>query len=166
MIRITGVLLLLAVLVSACGVGDAPLLEPSEPFDTSALILRSPEGETVEMPVYVAADAAGRSLGLMEREELPDGTGMVFLFPGETSSSFYMYRTRIPLSIAFYGEGGEVVRLLDMQPCASENSAECERYDPGVPYRGAIEVNQGFFDEVGVSEGWSVELPGDLPRPS
>jgi uncharacterized protein len=163
--RLVAFLLLLA--LAACGDPQASAaLLPSEPFDVSELTLRGPEGDEVEVPVYVAADPATRSVGLMEREELPEGAGMVFLFPGESTGSFYMYRTQIPLSIAFYDQAGEVLRVLDMQPCASEDSAACERYDPGVAYRGAIEVNQGFFDEAGVTEGWTVELPTDLPTPS
>lgn len=163
MARVLGVVVLA---LAGCGGPETPVLEPSEPFGLAAVTLHDPEGADVELAVYVAADSATRSLGLMERADLPDGTGMVFLFPADTESSFYMYRTRIPLSIAFYGQGGEVLRILDMQPCTSENPSTCERYDPGVTYRGAIEVEQGFFDEAGVTEGWTVELPSDLPEPS
>lgn len=158
--------ILILALAVACGGPAAPALEPSEPFDLASLTLRGPEGEGLELPVYVAADATARSLGLMEREDLPDGTGMVFLFPSEADSAFYMYRTRMPLSIAFYGQGGRVLRVLDMQPCTAQDPAACERYNPGVTYSGAIEVEQGFFAEAGVAEGWTVELPSDLPEPS
>ncbi len=140
-----------------------PTLEPSEPFGVAEVTLRGPEGQEVVLPVYVAADPQERAFGLMEREDLPDGTGMVFLFPSESSSAFYMYRTLMPLSIAFYAADGEVVRVLDMEPCASEDAAACDLYPPGAPYVGAIEVEQGWFAEAGVTEGWTVELPGDLP---
>lgn len=145
----------------------APSLEPSEPFDQAQVTLRSPDGATeVEVPVYVAADVRARGHGLMERDDLPDGTGMVFLFPGDTTGAFYMFNTRIPLSIAFYAADGEVVRVLDMAPCTAETATECELYPPGVDYRGALEVEQGYFDEIGLAESWTVELPSDLPSPS
>jgi len=146
--------------------GPSPSLAPSEPLAQARVTLRSPDGATeVDVPVYVAADARARGRGLMERDDLPDGTGMVFLFPGDTAGAFYMFNTRIPLSIAFYAADGEVVRVLDMAPCTAESATDCERYPPGVDYRGALEVEQGYFDEIGLAESWTVELPPDLPSP-
>ncbi len=124
------------------------------------VVLSGPGGESVEVPVYVADDAGERGRGLMFREDLPPGTGMVFIFPGARTGAFYMKNTLIPLSIAFYGEGGRVLRVLDMEPCEAE---PCPLYDPGVAFTGALEVNQGFFDEVGLGETWTIELPEDLP---
>lgn len=141
-------------------------LAPSEPFSTAAITLRSPDGEAVPMPVYVAADSEQRSRGLMERTDLPADAGMVFLFPGVTRSSFYMYNTLLPLSIAFFDGEGRVVRVLDMDPCAAEQPDECTLYDPGTEYAGALEVNQGYLDEIGLREDWTVELPADLPEAS
>lgn len=152
-------------MLSSCATGGAPTaLQPSGPFQVAELLLRSPEdASTTTVPVYVAADRQSRRVGLMFRESLPAGTGMVFLYPGERSGGYVMRDTLIPLSIAFYGAGGEVLAVLDMEPCRGE---PCPIYDPGLPYRGALEVNQGFFDEVGLSDGWIVELPENLPAAS
>jgi uncharacterized membrane protein (UPF0127 family) len=147
-------------------VTPAPDIEPSEPFSTSKLVLRSPDGGGREVPVYVAADGDQRGYGLMERDDLEDGTGMVFLFPRDTSGSFYMYRTRIPLSIAFVRADGTILSTLDMEPCPSEDPAECPLYSPGGSYRHALEVEQGFFESIGLDTSWTVELPDDLPTPS
>jgi uncharacterized membrane protein (UPF0127 family) len=142
-----------------------PALSPSEPFDVATLTLRGPDGAATEVPVYVAAEPAQRQRGLMDRDELPAGTGMVFRFPADSSGAFYMYRTRIPLSIAFYDAEGTVVDVLDMEPCPAEDPAACPRYRPDAPYRGALEVNRGFFADVGLTEGWTVEVPPELPPP-
>lgn len=146
--------------------GPATPLEPSEPFTTAELTLVSPDGEATGVAAYVAAEPEQRQRGLMDREELREDAGMVFLFPGVATSSFYMYSTLIPLSIAFFDADGRVVSVLDMEPCESEDPSECELYDPGAEYSGALEVNLGFFDELGVEEGWTVQLPGDLPAAS
>jgi uncharacterized protein len=143
-----------------------PMLEPSEPFGLAEVTLRGPDGQQIALPVYDAADPDTRRLGLMDREELPDGTGMVFRFPADHAGGFYMFRTRMPLSIAFYDAEGAIVSVLDMDPCAEREPQACETYAPGVPYRGAIEVDQGWFDAAGVGEGWHVEVPSDLPQPS
>lgn len=142
-----------------------PTLEPSEPFGLADLTLTGPSG-SVDLPVYVAADGTTRQRGLMDRTDLPAGAGMVFLFPSLHTGAFFMYRTRIPLSIAFFNQDGDIVAILDMEPCRATEPSECELYDPGVAYTGALEVNQGFFAEAGVSEDWTVVLPDDLPAAS
>jgi len=140
-----------------------PSLEPTEGFATSRLTLRGPDGEAIEVPVYVASTPEQRSRGLMDREDLPDGTGMVFTYDADTSGAYYMYRTLMPLSIAFYDADGRIAAVLDMEPCTSATPSDCELYDPGVTYRGALEVEQGWFAARGVGEGWTVDLPDDLP---
>ncbi len=146
--------------------GTPTELEPSEPFGLSSLVLRGPGGREVEVPVYVAASRRERARGLMDRESLPADTGMIFLFPSDSSGAFYMYRTLIPLSIAFFSADGRVVSVLDMEPCPEEEPERCPLYPPGETYRAALEVNQGYLAELGVDEGWTIDLPEDLPAAS
>lgn len=134
-------------------------LPPMAPFDTAEATLVAPEGERTDMPVYVAADAETRKQGLMGVTELPREAGMVFVYDDDHDGGFWMKNTLIPLSIAFFDADGQVMAVLDMQPCEDE---PCEVYDPGVTYRGALEVNQGRFDELGLESGWTVDLPPDL----
>jgi uncharacterized membrane protein (UPF0127 family) len=136
-------------------------LKPSEPFGLTAVTLRSPEGGVaLAVPVYDAAVPKTRARGLMHRKRLPKRTGMVFRFADDRDGGFYMKNTLIPLSIAFFDGGGVVVDVLDMEPCQAD---PCPTYAPSVAYRGALEVNQGFFDRLGLRPGWRVELPPGLP---
>ena len=148
------------------GTAPAPTvgpLEPSEPFGLTTVTLRAPGGgDSLEVPAYDAFAPETRQRGLMHREELPAGAGMVFRFPAERDGGFWMKNTLIPLSIAYFDERGEIVAVLDMEPCTAD---PCPSYDPGVGYSGALEVNRGFFDDAGVTPGWSVELPAGLPPP-
>jgi uncharacterized membrane protein (UPF0127 family) len=80
---------------------------------------------------------------------------MVFLFPQDETGGFWMKNTLIPLSIAYYDRAGKIVRILDMEPCMADS---CPVYEPGVAYRGALEVNQGAFRRWGVAEGDTIEL--------
>ncbi|MGH8895679.1 MAG: DUF192 domain-containing protein [Egibacteraceae bacterium] len=152
-------------LVMACG-SSAPeaevpgTLQPSEPFDVAELTLRGPSGQAVRVAVYVAAAPRERQRGLMGRTQLPAGAGMVFLYPQPVREPYHMKDTLIPLDIAFYDPQGKVVRVLDMDPCGAD---PCPRYDPGVAFAGALEVNRGFFRQIGLREGWVVELPKGLP---
>lgn len=123
----------------------------SEPEQTGPVVrLQTAAGDEVVVPVEVADTANERELGLMNRFSLPEDAGMIFLFEDETSGGFWMKDTLIPLSIAFVDADWTIVRILDMDPCDAD---PCEIYDPGVPYRGALEVNQGAFSRWGVEEG-------------
>ena len=150
---------------SAPGTSVEPdVLEPSEPFGRTTVELTSPNGETsVTMPVYDAFDDAMRQRGLMHREELPATAGMVFRFAEDRTGGFWMRDTLIPLSIAYFDADGEVITVLDMEPCTT---VTCPSYAPDAAYRGALEVNQGYFAEVGLEPGWRVTLPADLPAPA
>jgi uncharacterized membrane protein (UPF0127 family) len=106
--------------------------------------------EETTVAVEIADTPAEREQGLMGRTTLPDGAGMVFVFPEDQRGAFWMKDTLIPLSIAFYAADGRIVKILDMEPCDAD---PCPLYDPGVAYRGALEVNQGAFESWGISAG-------------
>ena len=136
-------------------------LRASEPFGLTRVTLQPPDGAAaVGVPVYDAYTRRARSRGLMHRRHLPARAGMVFRFGAPSRGGFYMKNTLIPLSIAFFDAGGTVVDVLDMPPCTSD---PCPTYVPRAAYIGALEVNRGFFDVVGLERGWRVQLPPGLP---
>lgn len=101
----------------------------------------------------------------MERPGIGEYHGMLFVYPEtvEPTGSFWMYRTLIPLDIAFLDRDGVIEAILAMDPCTSPNSDLCRRYSPGVSYRGALEMRQGFFDRDGIEPGDGVApAPGDV----
>jgi uncharacterized protein len=146
---------------------DAAPATPEQPTEAPdpayAVTLRGPDGQEAAFRVEVVADPPGRQQGLMHRTELAADAGMLFLFPDDRAGGFWMKDTLIPLSIAFMAADGEVLAILDMEPCEAD---PCPTYDPGVTYRTALEVNQGAFDDAGVDTGWHAGLPDDLPPPS
>jgi uncharacterized protein len=135
-------------------------LEPSEPFDVATVTLVDPDGATLPIEVFDDHTPEMRRRGLMERAELPATAGMVFRYPADSEGGFWMKNTLIPLSIAYYDADGVIHTVLDMEPCTED---PCPSYPPGASYRGALEVNQGFFAEIGLEPGWRVDLPSGLP---
>jgi uncharacterized protein len=121
---------------------------------TTQLEIRT-DGEVVGVDVEVADDDVERSIGLMNREHLDPDAGMVFLWEEPQRTTFWMKDTFIALSIAFWDDQGRIVAILDMDPCEAN---PCPSYDPGVEFEGALEVNQGFFEEHSVGIGDRVEL--------
>lgn len=134
-----------------------PTIAPSEGFAVTTVALAG-DGARLDVPVWVADEPDLRARGLMQRDRLPDGAGMVFVFPEAAERSFWMKNTTVPLSIAFVGADGRVVDIADMEPCTAE---PCPRYRSAAPAQYALEVAQGWFDRRGVEVGWTMET-GEL----
>ena len=92
-----------------------------------------------------------KSAGLMYREKLPDGEGMLFVYERDQIMSFWMQNTLIPLSIAFIASDGRIIEIKDMYP-HDENSVKSSR-----SVRYALEVPQGWFSRAGI-------MPGDIVK--
>jgi uncharacterized protein len=125
--------------------------------------LEPADGPAVPVRLEVAANAAARAVGLMGRERLAPGSGMVFLYPADTTASFWMKNTLVPLSIAFVAADGRVVSTTEMTPCRAD---PCPTYPPAGAYRYAVELSAGAFRAAGVGAGDRVvpENPAELPQ--
>lgn len=139
-------ILALACLPLAACDNDDTYAEQTKGFATT---IETDDG-VVLIRTEVADSEEERRVGLMNRKNLDEDSGMLFVFFEENSGGFWMKDTLIPLSIAYYDNEGRIVSILDMEPCRKDS---CPTYDPGVPYWGALEVNLGAFDEWGVEEG-------------
>lgn len=137
-------------LLAACGNDDSSYSGSPTPSPARAMAIIDTGDEVVLVDVEVADSDEERALGLMNRESLDEDKGMLFLYFEPNRGGFWMKDTLIPLSIAFFDEKGEILEIMDMEPCEAD---PCPTYDPGVRYWGALEVNQGAFEEWGVSEG-------------
>jgi uncharacterized membrane protein (UPF0127 family) len=122
-------------------------------------------GPATTVRLEVAADPAARARGLMGRTEVPEGTGMVFLYRADVAEAFWMKNTIVPLSIAFVGADGRVVSVAEMTPCKAD---PCPTYAPAGPYRYAVELAAGAFAAAGIGPGAEVAPvdPAALPEPA
>jgi uncharacterized protein len=103
------------------------------------------DGDTVK--AEIAYTAQERATGLMHREELPEGTGMLFVFDDVDFRSFWMQNTYIPLDIAFLDRDGRIVDIQQMEPQTTE------MHDSAAPAMFALEVPQGWFAARGIEVG-------------
>jgi len=139
---------LVAVALVACTANRQPTVK-----------LTRADGATRIVTVEIARDDAERQRGLMGRTTLPDGTGMLFAFPGDTDIAFWMKDTPTALSVAFIAADGRIVDVQDMQPETTD------LHQPPTRYRYALEVAQGYFARAGVKRGDRAELPPIQPPP-
>ncbi|MDI4638118.1 MULTISPECIES: DUF192 domain-containing protein [Halomonadaceae] len=132
-------------------------------FASATLAIHGDQGPS-RLEVELAESPQQRSTGLMEREQLGAEAGMLFVYqrPQSPDSGFWMYRTLIPLDIAFIDRNGRIAAIRQMTPCGSDVSADCRAYRAGVAYIAALEVNAGYFAARGIEVGDCVSLPGSV----
>ena len=176
LLLVAGVALVAWILASAAGLvggDDDPTIAaapgttavPGEAAGTVDYRLEPADGDPVTVRLEVAADPASRARGLMGREQVPQGTGMVFLYPADVAEAFWMKNTLVPLSIAFVAADGRVVSVAEMTPCKAD---PCPSYAPAGPYRYAVELAAGSFGAARVGPGARVVPvdPAALPEPA
>ena len=88
-----------------------------------------------------------RSTGLMFRETMPTGDGMLFVFERAGVQCFWMKNTLLPLSVAFLDEDGSVVNIDEMKPETLDSHCSSK------PVRFVLEMNKNWFDSRGVKVG-------------
>ena len=138
----------------------APLLT----FDTAHVRIVS-KTDTIPLIVELARTSPEKTMGLMTRTHLADSAGMLFIYDElqPANAGFWMFRTKIPLDIAFVDAEGVIRSIRNMVPCTTATAGGCPTYNPDVPYRAALEVNGGFFERRKVTIGDRVLL-GDTLR--
>jgi uncharacterized membrane protein (UPF0127 family) len=95
----------------------------------------------------VARTPAERSDGLMYREELADGTGMLFVFDRSEIQSFWMSNTYVALDIAYMDASFNIVDIQQMEPLTTTP------HESSGPAMFALEVPQGWFEAHDVRVG-------------
>jgi len=102
--------------------------------------------------VEIASTPAQREEGLKYREEVADGTGMLFVFQAESVRSFWMMDTYVALDIAYIDAKFRIVDIQQMEPLTTGAHISAR------PAMFALEVRKGWFEERGVRVGDGVEL--------
>ncbi|MBQ4379000.1 MAG: DUF192 domain-containing protein [Treponema sp.] len=116
------------------------------------LVLVNSEGKEITVKSEIASTFEERQQGFMFRQNIPDGTGMLFIFEEEQILNFWMKNTPHPLSIAYIDKNGIIRDILDMTPFKLDNITSSTK----VLY--ALEVPQGWFGKVNVKPGDKLRL--------
>ncbi len=102
----------------------------------------------------VAATTDQRATGLMFRQEMPQGEGMLFVFEEATPQCFWMKNTLLPLTAAFITDDGTIVNLANMKPQTTDSHCSAK------PVRYVLEMNLGWVEKKGLKAGTKI---GGLP---
>jgi hypothetical protein len=125
------------------------------PLPRAWVRLHDAYGGVQRVEVEVAATPLARTRGLMWREELAAGKGMLFLFPVEEEQSFWMRNTLISLDMIFITSQMKVAGIIERAQPRSMTSRSV-----GVPSQYVLEVPGGWSQSVGVTKGSTVEFEG------
>jgi len=95
----------------------------------------------------IADSSETRQTGLMNRTSMPINSGMLFVFEEKAGHCFWMFSTKIPLSIAFIADDGKILNIEEMQSGSTNNHC------PKAPVRFALEMNQRWFSDRVIAPG-------------
>jgi uncharacterized membrane protein (UPF0127 family) len=136
-------------LLSSCSCSD----KPSQPQVSI--------GEHV-WRVEIADDEQTLRKGLADRDEIPEGTGMLFVFPREDILTFHMLNCRAAIDIAFISSDGVIVQIYTM--AVEKDPKKATVLYPSVhPAQYALEVAAGTFKQLNIKPGDKVVLPTPNP---
>jgi uncharacterized protein len=144
-----------------------PLLRPLLPIFLLLLTGCANAGSWVEIggerfSVEIADDDPERARGLMFRDRLAEGTGMLFIHDREEPQAYWMKNTRIPLDILYFDSGRRLVaQQRDVPPCSAGNA--CPSYPSGgKPARYVLELNAGEAKRLKLENGAELRFSGDI----
>jgi len=104
----------------------------------------------------LASTPKERDRGLMFRETLDSGKGMLFIFEKEGNHAFWMKNTLIPLDIIWLNKDKEVVFISEnAQPCKEDS---CSLIEPGKETKYVLEINGGISKRIGLAVGHKMEI--------
>jgi uncharacterized membrane protein (UPF0127 family) len=115
---------------------------------------------TVKFSVELAQSPQEHAVGLMNRESMPSGHGMLFLYPTPRHVHFWMRNTFIPLDILFIDATGVIAKVhhnatpLDETPIPS---------DAMIQY--VLEINAGLAKKYRISKAAQIQHPLILTTP-
>ena len=118
-------------------------------FTDSLGILKS------KIDLEIADNDYERQLGLMNRKEMKENEGMLFIFPMQQLQSFWMRNTLISLDIMFVNDQKKIVTIHKETKILSDTS-----YPSTQPSVYVVEVLAGFTDRHNIQVGDKINWMG------
>jgi uncharacterized protein len=110
--------------------------------------------KTHSFRVELALTPKEQERGLMFRTELPESSGMLFVFPEERVAHFWMVNTLIPLDALFLDRSGRVLKIAEMMEPRSPKLVSSE-----VPVKAVLELGGGVTRRRAIRPGDRVLHP-------
>ena len=125
-----------------------------EAFDMTTLVIQASENACYRFDVYLALTSEQRRRGLMFVREMPETTGMLFVYRQTRILSIWMKNTYIPLDIVFFAADGRIVNIHEN---AEPHSLTSRQSEEAVNY--VLELNGGLSEKLGIDTNSRIILP-------
>ncbi len=160
LIRRPAALLGVVLAAAVCAAGEPEISGPKEPPREEIVIA----GEVFKLEI--AADARSRARGLMEREEIDEHGGMLFIYRDVRRRSFWMKNCLVDIDLIYLNANGRVVQCHKMKKVPPRGEDETEgAYEWRLkPYRSrrsaqfVIELKAGSIERLKIKPGQTIEL--------
>lgn len=134
----------------------APASGGDAPRPAGGATVTFPDGFVVR--VELATNDETRAQGLMYRDSLPEGTGMLFLFAKDDEYPFWMKNTLIPLDMIWVTSDRRIAAIShDVPPCKAD---PCPSYPPNAVSRYVLEVAAGQARKHRLAAGDTLRFEG------
>ncbi len=155
---------LIVALTLAFGLSITACKEASKKIVTTAPVTFTKEGSLsvfrdqtdsllVELDIEIAETEYETQTGLMYRNSMEDGQGMLFIFPEVAYHSFYMKNTKFPLDIVYIDDQLTVSSIIKNAQPLNESGLPSQE---AVKY--VLEVNGGLSDSWGIQSGDKIQF--------
>lgn len=134
-----------------------PTPTPSQPPPQYLAVTVAQGDKVASVNAELALTPSQWQKGLMGRTTLADDQGMLFVFPSERTTGFWMAGTPIPLDIAYINAAGAVFDIKHGEPY------DLTSLVPSSPYLYVLEVRGGWFEDMGMGVGAQIEGLEGLP---
>lgn len=112
--------------------------------------------------IEIADDDAERARGLMYRDAMDAGRGMLFIHDAEEPQAYWMKNTKIALDILYFDNGRKLVsQQRDVPPCSLGD--RCPSYPSNAPARYVLELNAGEAARLKLQDGAELTLGPSIP---
>ena len=115
-----------------------------------------------QITAEIAQETSERAQGLMCRESIPDGTGMIFLYPGPRSTGFWMFNTYSEIDALYLDRSRHIIDKITMTPCLREGlsdddwqikcATESGDYTPSSEYATVLELPARWLESIGIDD--------------
>lgn len=119
-------------------------------------IVTLPGGKKIVAEVMLRPEDQAR--GMMFRDELPPGRGMLFIHDAPARRSYWMHNVKIPLDIIWMDAQRRVVEISANTPGCLDRAENCRSYGGAKPSMYVLELAGGQAAKLGIVEGVTLEF--------
>ena len=116
--------------------------------DGTLTFLNDSSDVKAKIDIQIANTEFDRELGLMFRKSMKENQGMLFIFPIDTTQTFWMRNTYIPLDMVFINSQKVIVSISKNTRILSDQT-----YTSKGPAQYVLEVNAGYCDKFDIKPG-------------